>query len=140
MKPKHKRLWLLLGSLGALAVIFFFFVFIGAIWAFLEPLGTQYGIDSQAIGVLVSASLAMQVLGAAMATWLEARLDYRVALVGVGIVAITAAAILGSGPTPAMFPEGTDVGARFAVLYDPDDPERNAPYRPSSMYRIRPPA
>jgi len=78
-------------------------VFIGAIWAFLEPLGTQYGIDSQAIGVLVSASLAMQVLGAAMATWLEARLDYRVALVGVGIVAIAAAAILGSGPTPAMF-------------------------------------
>ena len=69
-----------LRSLSALAVIFFFFVFIGAIWAFLEPLGTQYGIDSQAIGVLVSASLAMQVLGAAMATWLEARLDYRVAL------------------------------------------------------------
>ena len=92
-----------LRSLNALAVIFFFFMFIGAIWAFLEPLGAQYGIDGQAIGVMVSASLAIQVVGAAMATWLEARLDYRVAISGVGIVAIIAAAILAGGPTPAMF-------------------------------------
>jgi hypothetical protein len=42
-------------------------------------------------------------------------------------------------PTPGMFPEGVEVGARFAVLFDPRDPERHAPYRPASMYRIRPP-
>ena len=30
--------------------IFCFFMFIGAIWAFLEPLGAQYGIDGQTVG------------------------------------------------------------------------------------------
>jgi hypothetical protein len=44
------------------------------------------------------------------------------------------------GPTPAVFPEGTEVGARFVVLFDPEHPERNVPYRPASLYRIRPPS
>ncbi|TIT45971.1 MAG: MFS transporter, partial [Mesorhizobium sp.] len=68
------------------------------VWAFLEPLGAQFGIDGRTVGLIVSASLAAQVLGAMTATVFEARIDYRLAIAAIGIVALAASLVLASGP------------------------------------------
>src|SRR5262249_38165656 len=44
-------------SILALLMIFLFFMFVVAIWTFLEPLGGTVGIDAQTVGVLVSLGL-----------------------------------------------------------------------------------
>jgi hypothetical protein len=36
-----------------LLTIFFFGMYIGTVWAFLEPLGTRHGIDAQTVGLMV---------------------------------------------------------------------------------------
>ncbi|QPC93772.1 MFS transporter [Mesorhizobium sp. INR15] len=85
-------------SITALLSVFCYFMFFGAVWAFLEPIGGQFGIDGRTIGLIVSASLAVQVLGATTATVFEARIDYRVAITGIGIVALISSLVLASGP------------------------------------------
>lgn len=85
-------------SLIALLSVFCYFMFFGAVWAFLEPLGAQYGIDGRTVGLIVSASLAAQVLGAMTATVFEARIDYRLAVATIGIVALVSSLVLASGP------------------------------------------
>lgn len=55
----------------ALLSIFLFFLFIGAIWAFLEPIGLASGISARDVGLMVTASLAAQVIGASIATGLS---------------------------------------------------------------------
>ncbi|WP_158813786.1 MFS transporter [Methylocapsa sp. S129] len=90
-------------SMLALFGILAFFMCIGAIWAFLEPIGGQHGVDSQTVAFMVSASLGAQVLGAIAATWLQARISYRTAILGCGIVAIAGAAVLGIGVSLSMF-------------------------------------
>jgi MFS transporter, DHA1 family, inner membrane transport protein len=94
---------LTLRSILALLGIFAFFMFVGAIWAFLEPLGRQNGIDSQTVAFMVSASLAAQVLGALAATWLQAHIGYRAAILVCSLLGLAAAAVLGIGPTLAQF-------------------------------------
>ena len=79
-------------SILALAGILTFFMCIGAIWAFLEPLGKRQGVDSQTIAFMVSASLGAQVLGALAATALQSRVGYPKAIVGCAAVVIIAAA------------------------------------------------
>jgi DHA1 family inner membrane transport protein len=90
-------------SILALLGILTFFMCIGAIWAFLEPLGGRHGIDSQTVAFMVSASLGAQVLGALAATWLQGRISYRAAILGCGVVTIAAAAVLGIGASLSMF-------------------------------------
>ncbi|KAA3447508.1 MFS transporter [Mesorhizobium sp. SARCC-RB16n] len=85
-------------SVTALLSVFCYFMFFGAVWAFLEPLGAQFGIDGRTVGLIVSASLAVQVLGAMTATVFEARIDYRFAIAAIGIVAFFASLVLASGP------------------------------------------
>ncbi|RWE39196.1 MAG: MFS transporter [Mesorhizobium sp.] len=85
-------------SITALLSVFCYFMFFGAVWAFLEPLGAQFGIDGRTVGLIVSASLAAQVLGATTATVFEARIDYRLAIAAIGIVALAASLVLASGP------------------------------------------
>ncbi len=87
----------------ALLVIFTFFLFIGSLWAFLEPLGALYAIDAQTVGLLVSASLAFQVLGAVCATWIDRHLDYRLSIILCVLAAIAASAILADHPSISMF-------------------------------------
>ncbi|UVK37564.1 MFS transporter [Mesorhizobium sp. AR10] len=91
------------GSLAALLSIFCYFMFFGAIWAFLEPLGAQYGIDARTVGLMVSASLAVQVVGAMTATVLEARIDYRFAIAVIGAVAVASSAVFAGGPGHGAF-------------------------------------
>lgn len=85
-------------SITALLSIFCYFMFFGAVWAFLEPLGAQFGIDGRTVGLIVSASLAVQVLGAMTATAFEARIDYRLAITAIGAVALVSSLVLASGP------------------------------------------
>ncbi|MEP6565516.1 MAG: MFS transporter [Mesorhizobium sp.] len=90
-------------SLTALLSVFCYFMFFGAIWAFLEPLGAQYGIDGRTVGLIVSASLGAQVLGAMTATAFEARIDYRLAIAAIGVIAFASSVILASGPGLTVF-------------------------------------
>jgi predicted MFS family arabinose efflux permease len=83
-----------LRSILALLGILTFFMGIGAVWAFLEPLGARRGIDAQTVAFMVSANLGVQVLGALAATWLEARLDYRLVLLTSALVIAAATAAL----------------------------------------------
>jgi MFS transporter, DHA1 family, inner membrane transport protein len=87
----------------ALLMIMLFFMFVVAVWAFLEPLAGKVGIDAQTVGVLVSISLFVQVAASLAAAWLEAYLDYRLGILGCGVVGLIAAAILGTSPTLPMF-------------------------------------
>ncbi|MER8752700.1 MFS transporter [Mesorhizobium sp. M1050] len=98
--PKDENLAnvLTVPSLTALLSVFCYFMFFGAVWAFLEPLGAQYGIDGRTVGLIVSASLAAQVLGAMTATVFEARIDYRLAVASIGVVALVSSLVLVSGP------------------------------------------
>jgi len=90
-------------SLLALLMIVLFFMFVVAVWTFLEPLGGKVGIDAQTVGVLVSMGLFVQVAASLAAAWLEAYLDYRLGILGCGVVGLIAAAILGGSPTLLMF-------------------------------------
>lgn len=103
--PKDENLAnvLTVPSLTALLSVFCYFMFFGAIWAFLEPLGAQYGIDGRTVGLIVSASLAVQILGAMTATGFEARIDYRLAIAAIGVIAVASSAVLASGPGLTVF-------------------------------------
>ena len=90
-------------SILALLMIVLFFMFVVAVWTFLEPLGGKVGIDAQTVGVLVSIGLFVQVAASLAAAWLEAYLDYRLGILGCGVVGLLAAAILGASPTLQMF-------------------------------------
>ncbi|MGX5831182.1 MFS transporter [Mesorhizobium sp. 43Arga] len=103
--PKEENLAnvLTVPSITALLSVFCYFMFFGAVWAFLEPLGAQFGIDGRTVGLIVSASLAVQVSGAMMATAFEARIDYRIAITVIGTVALVASLVLASGPALTTF-------------------------------------
>lgn len=90
-------------AITALLSIFCYFMFFGAVWAFLEPIGAQFGIDGRTVGLMVSASLAAQVIGAMTATVFEARIDYRFAITIIGIVAAISSVLLASGPGLSVF-------------------------------------
>ncbi|MBB4064195.1 D-arabinono-1,4-lactone oxidase [Gellertiella hungarica] len=55
----------------ALLAIFLFFLFIGATWAFLEPMGLASGVSGHDVALMVSTSLATQIVGAMIATGLS---------------------------------------------------------------------
>jgi predicted MFS family arabinose efflux permease len=90
-------------SWAALLSIFSLYLFIGAIWAFLEPLGAQFGIDATTVGVMVSASLAAQVIGAGIATLLVNRINFRLVMAAAAIAAIVIAGLFTSGPPLWLF-------------------------------------
>ncbi|BAB53809.1 probable MFS transporter [Mesorhizobium japonicum MAFF 303099] len=98
--PKEENLAnvLTVPAITALLCVFCYFMFFGSVWAFLEPVGAQFGIDGRTVGLIVSASLAVQVLGAMTATVFEARIDYRIAIAVIGTVALVASLVLASGP------------------------------------------
>ncbi len=87
----------------ALACIFFFYMFLGAIWAFLEPLAGEAGISAQIAALMVSVSLAAQVAGAGSATLVEAKLPYGAVLLAAGAAAAVIAALLAGHPDMVTF-------------------------------------
>ncbi|MEJ2045724.1 MAG: hypothetical protein P8X74_14645 [Reinekea sp.] len=89
---------LTLKAILSLLCVLFFYMFLGALWAFLEPIGLQTGITVTTIGLMVSASLGVQVVAALSATAVEQRLTYRYPLAGCALVAIIVSLYLASGP------------------------------------------
>jgi FAD-linked oxidoreductase len=87
----------------ALGSIFCFFLFIGAVWAFLEPLGAAGGIDAQAVGLMVSISLAVQVAGAAVATLTSGGRHTVGVLAGATLIALLVAGLFHFSPGYWMF-------------------------------------
>jgi len=87
----------------ALLVIFTLYLFIGAIWAFLEPIGGQYGIDAATVGIIVSLSLLVQVFGAMSATFLEPYLRFPLVIGGAAFVAVLISLGFASGPSAPLF-------------------------------------
>ncbi|TIR87733.1 MAG: MFS transporter, partial [Mesorhizobium sp.] len=55
------------------------------------------------VGLMVSASLAAQVMGAMTATVFEARIDYRFAITVIGAIATISSVLLASGPGLSVF-------------------------------------
>ncbi|MDG4889322.1 MULTISPECIES: MFS transporter [unclassified Mesorhizobium] len=102
-KDEHFANVLTLPAITALLSIFCYFMFFGAVWAFLEPLGAEFGIDGRTVGLMVSASLAAQVMGAMTATVFEARIDYRFAITVIGAIATISSVLLASGPGLLVF-------------------------------------
>ncbi|AZO24347.1 MFS transporter [Mesorhizobium sp. M1E.F.Ca.ET.045.02.1.1] len=102
-KEEHFANVLTIPAITALLSIFCYFMFFGAVWAFLEPLGAEFGIDGRTVGLMVSASLAAQVVGAMTATVFEAHIDYRLAITVIGAVAAVSSALLASGPGLLVF-------------------------------------
>ncbi len=104
-KPEntHNAGLLRLAPILALAVIFTFCMFFGAVWAFLEPLAAEAGINAQTAGFMVSISLAAQVAGATTATFLESRLPHSTTLTAAAVVAAIIAAAFTMQPNLAIF-------------------------------------
>lgn len=90
-------------ALLSLAVIFTFYLFIGALWAFLEPLGQASALTAQTVGLIAAVALAVQVAGAFTATLVERRLDYRVAVALSIAGALLAACLFAAVPNAALF-------------------------------------
>ena len=88
-----------------LATIFCEMATLGALWAFLEPLGTRAGLDSQTAQTIVSGVLVMQVIGGLAATALAGRLPpgRTLAVAAVILCAITLTIGVAPGPAPIRF-------------------------------------
>jgi predicted MFS family arabinose efflux permease len=87
----------------ALLIIFSLYLFIGSIWAFLEPLGARSGLSSATVGLIVSITLLVQVCGAITATFLEARLKYSRVLGAAAGLGILLALGFAFSPPPLVF-------------------------------------
>lgn len=87
----------------ALLAIFSFYMFLGALWAFLEPLGADAGITADIVGLMVSVSLVAQILGAMIATAIEARLPFRPVLAVAGVLAMLIALAISLHPPAFIF-------------------------------------
>ncbi len=90
-------------ALTALFAIFAFYMFLGSLWAFLEPLGGDAGIAAEVIGLMVSVSLVAQILGAAISTFVEARLSFRPVLAVAGLLALAIALAISLHPPALVF-------------------------------------
>lgn len=70
--------------LMALGHIFFFFLFIGASWGFLEPLGVQSRVAPGDIRLVASLGLGLQLAGAVVATWMAERICLAMTMASLG--------------------------------------------------------
>jgi MFS transporter, DHA1 family, inner membrane transport protein len=89
--------------LTALLAIFSFYMFLGSLWTFLEPLGGDAGITADIVGLMVSVSLVAQILGATISTAIEARLSFRPVLAVASILAVAIALAISLHPHALIF-------------------------------------
>ncbi len=87
----------------ALAGVLVYMAFIVAVWVYVEPLGLQRGIDASTVALVAPLSLAMQVLGAGLATLLAGRLPVLPTLIAVGLANLALLAVIGAPPSSAAF-------------------------------------
>lgn len=115
VEQRASGLWRI-AAITALLAIFAFYMFLGSLWAFLEPLGGDAGIAAQVIGLMVSFSLVAQILGAAISTAVEARLPFRPVLIVAGLLALAIALAIALRP-PAVFFWVLAMGIGFIWLF-----------------------
>lgn len=87
----------------ALLSIFCFYMFLGSLWAFLEPLGADAGIGANIVGLIVSVSLGAQIIGALISTAVEARLPFRPMLFAASVIGIVIAVGVAMRPALVVF-------------------------------------
>lgn len=74
-----------------LVIAFLQMAALGALWAYLEPVGLDQGFDAQGIQAVISEVLLMQMVGGTAAIWLIRRLDIAATLIAGGVVLATIA-------------------------------------------------
>ncbi len=95
-------------------VIFLQMVMAVAIWAFIEPIGRETGLEPQDVQLIVSASLVVQVIGAATAGFLAPRLSAATTLFALSMVVIGIAFYL---LRIVQFPSGFFMPAAFIFSF-----------------------
>lgn len=98
----------------ALAGVILYLAFIVAIWVYVEPLGLQLAIPADSVHLIAPLSLAMQVLGAGVATLLAPRLPARLTILLVGVANLGLLGVMAAPPSPAVFIAAT---AAFGFLW-----------------------
>lgn len=78
----------------ALAGVLLYLSFVVAVWVYVEPLARERGIGARAIAVIAPLSLAMQVVGAGLATLLAGRLPALATLLVVGVANLVLIAVM----------------------------------------------
>lgn len=98
----------------ALAGVLLYLSFVVAVWVYVEPLARERSIDARAIAVIAPLSLAMQVVGAGLATLLAGRLPALATLLVVGAANLVLIAVMAT--TASAFTFLTAVAA-FGFLW-----------------------
>ena len=83
----------ILGQMGAL----------GALWAYLDPLGRGAGLNATQVGMLISAVLVLQVLGGSTAALVVRRLGARAVLIVASLLLVGLSLGLGDRPSALLF-------------------------------------
>ena len=76
---------------------------IGALWAYLDPLGRGIGLTGTQVGTLISAVLVLQVAGGSTAAWVVRRLGAPDVLMGASVVLVSLALGLHGRPAALLF-------------------------------------
>jgi len=84
----------------ALLALLFFYIGIGSVWAYVERIGDQSGLDAEFIGYALSGSAVVGVFGAALATWMSTRFGRLMpALLGYLMIALAMSFYFGTQTT-----------------------------------------
>jgi len=84
----------------ALLALLFFYIGIGSVWAYVERIGDQSGLDAEVIGYALSGSAVVGVFGAALATWMSTRFGRLMpALLGYLMIALAMSFYFGTQTT-----------------------------------------
>jgi DHA1 family inner membrane transport protein len=104
------------GAWGALALVgvLLYLACIVAVWVYVEPLGLSRGVPSAWVRVVAPLSLAMQVLGAGVATLLADRTPPRVTIIAVAVANLGLIAVMAAPPSAVAFVAAT---AAFGFLW-----------------------
>lgn len=97
-----------LGVVSLLGVLAYL-AFVVALWVYVEPLAAARGLPPVLIHLIAPLSLAMQVLGAGLATLVAGRLNARMTLVVVGAVNLVLIAAMAAPPSAAVFVAATAI-------------------------------
>ncbi len=97
-----------LATVATLAVVFLQMASIGSLWAYLEPLGKQAGLDATSAQTVISGVLLMQVIGGGVAALVVRRLSAVLTLAMGAVLLIAVALAMQLAPSPAT--------TRFAAL------------------------
>ena len=101
-------------GLVALAGVVLYLGFVVAVWVYVEPLGLRLGIAPATIAIVAPLSLAMQVLGAGLATIVAGRLPALPVITVVAAINLILLGVMATAASPVVFVAATAV---FGLLW-----------------------